>query len=139
MAVAVGLLHPARILHSRGASDETSEDARHQRVRAEPVGAVILVFAFTRREHSRNVGGLLVVHPQAAHGVVHAGEDFHGHVARIVADKLLVNFQNAFEFAIKHLAIDVSQVEIDHRLAVNAEAVLIHNFENCTRSHVARH
>ena len=86
-----------------------------------------------------NVGGLIEVHPHAAHGVVHAGKNLHGRVARVVAYELLVNFQNAFEFAIKNLAIDVGQVEIDHRLAVDAEVVLVHNFVNGAGRDVARH
>src|SRR5713226_6719984 len=139
VAVAVGFLHPARILHGRGASDETSDDTRHQRVRTQTVGAVVLVFAFTRRENAGDVRRLFVIHPQAAHGVVHAGEDFHGHVARIVAHKLFVNFEDAFQLAIKHLAIDVSQVEIYHWLAVDPKIVLVDNLEDGASGHVARH
>ena len=92
-----------------------------------------------RGKHTGNVGRLLVVHPQAAHGVVHAGENLHGHVARIVADKLLVDFENAFELLVENLAIDVRQVEIDHRLAVDAEVVLEDDFENRAGRHIARH
>ena len=38
----------------------------------------------------------------------------------IVAYELLVDFENAFQLAVEHLAVDVRQVEIDHRLAVNS-------------------
>ena len=62
---------------------------------------MIVVFALARRKDSRNVRGLIEVDPQAAHGVMHAGENLHRPVARIVADELLVNFENAFELAIE--------------------------------------
>ena len=92
MSVAGRGLQILRVLHGVRAGDEASVDARHQRVRAQPVGAMILVFGLASGENAGDVGGLLVIDPQAAHGVVHAGENLHGHVARIVADKLLVNF-----------------------------------------------
>src|SRR5579885_2180742 len=49
---------------------ESSEDARDQRIRAETVGAVILVLALARRENSGNVCRLVEIDPQAAHGVM---------------------------------------------------------------------
>ena len=47
------------------------------------------------------------VHPQAAHGVVHAGEYLHRRVARIVANELFIDLEDALEFAIKGGAVDV--------------------------------
>src|SRR5262249_40050838 len=85
-----------------------------------------------------DVGGLFVIHPEAAHGVMHAGENLHRRYARIVADKFLVDFQNSFELAIKSRAIDVSQVEINHGLAVDTKLVLVDNFMNRARGHVTR-
>ncbi len=56
----------------------------------------------------------------------------------IVADELLVDFQNAFELAVESLAVNVRQVEIDHGLAVDAQLVLVDDFEDGARGHVAR-
>src|SRR5580704_1504583 len=43
------LFEPPRIFHRRGAGDSSTEDAGHQRIRSQPVRAVILIFAFARR------------------------------------------------------------------------------------------
>ncbi len=86
-----------------------------------------------------DVGPLGEIHPEAAHGVVHAGKDLHGNIAGIVADELFVNFQDAFELAIENLAVDVGEVEIDHRLAVDAEVVLVHHFVDGAGGDIARH
>ena len=86
-----------------------------------------------------NVGALIEVNPEAAHGVVHAGEDFHGHVAGIVANELLVNLQDAFQFAVERGAVNMCQVEIDHGLAVNAKVVLVDHFVDGPGRDVTRH
>src|SRR6266446_1609307 len=138
MTVAGGVLQILRVLHCVRAGDEASKDARHQRVRAEPIRAVILIFGFSCGEDAGDVRRLFVIHPEAAHGVVHAGEDLHRCVARIVADELLVNFEDAFQLAVESLAIDMRQVKIDHRLAVDSQVVLVHYFENRARRNVAR-
>ena len=89
---------------------------------------MVLVLALAGGEEAGDVGHLVEVDPEAAHGVVHAGEDLHGDVARIVADEFLVDFEDAFELAVEGLAIDVGEVEVDHGLAVDAEAVLVDDF-----------
>ena len=114
-------------------------DARHQRVRAQAVRAVDGVVGFAAGVEALDVGLLVEVHPQPAHGVVHAGEDLHGHIARIVAHELLVDFEDAFELAVERGAVDVRQVEIDHRLAVDAEVVLVHDLVDGAGGDVARH
>src|SRR5215471_8231263 len=134
-----GLHAVSRVSDGLGPGDESAKDAGNQRVRSQPVGAVISVFTFTGGEHAFDISRLFVVYPKAAHGVVHAREDLHRHFTRIVADKLLVNFQNAFQLAIKRVAIYVSQVEIDHGLPINAEPLLIHDSVNGTGSNIARH
>jgi hypothetical protein len=116
---------------------EAAEDATDQRVCAEAIGAVVLVLALAGGKDAGDVGHLVEVDPEAAHGVVHAGEDLHGHVARIVADELLVDFENAFELAIERGAVDVGEVEVDHGLAVDAEAELVDHLVNGARGDVA--
>src|SRR5205814_1330636 len=58
--------------------------------------------------------------------------------AGIVADKLLVDFEDALELAVEGLAIDVGEVEIDHGLAVDAKAMLVDNLVNGAGGDVAR-
>jgi len=72
---------------------------------------MVLIFGLASGKDAGNVRLLLVIDPQSTHGVVHAGENLHRRVARIVAHKLLVDFQDTFEFAIQNLAIDMGQVE----------------------------
>ena len=95
--------------------------------------------AFARRIDSWDIRGLIEIDPHPTHGVVHAGKDLHGNFARVIADKLLINFQNAFQLAVENLGIDVSQVEVDHGLAINAEIVFEDDFENRARSDIAWH
>ena len=100
---------------------------------------MILIFAFAGRVNSRHIGGLVLsIYPHAAHGVVHGGKNLHGFYARIDAQKLFVNFQDAFEFAIQRLARDVRHVEIYGGLSVQAEAFLIDDAMNGARGDVAR-
>ncbi len=49
-----------------------------------------------RLQRLLDVGLLVEVHPEAAHGVVHAGEDLHGNFAGVVANELLVDLEDAF-------------------------------------------
>src|SRR5258708_2789115 len=126
-----------RVLHGVRSSSEASKDARDQRIRSKPVGAVVLIFRLARREDAGNICRLLVIDPEAAHGVVHAGKNLHGCVARIVANKLLVDFEDALQLAVERLAVTMRQVKIDPRLPVDAELVFVDNFENRARPHVA--
>ena len=96
------------------------------------------VIGLARGEEAGDVGLLVEVHPEAAHGVVHAGEDLHGMNAGIDADELLVDFQDAFELAVEGLAIDVGEVEIDHGLSVEAHVVFVHDLEDGAGGDVAR-
>src|SRR2546423_11788642 len=57
---------------------------------------------------------------------MHAREDTHRHMTRIVADEHLINFENRTEFPIQHLSRDVRQIEINliltaHPLALDAD------------------
>ena len=131
--------HVVRVLDRVRPSHEPAVNARHQRIRAQAVGAVVLILTLARGVKALDVGALLKVHPQAAHGVVHAGEDLHGRVTGIVADELLVDFENALELAIESGAVDVRQVEIDHRLPIDAEVEFVNHFVDGTGRDIARH
>ena len=99
-AIAVRAFQAVRVVQRVGARAEAAEDAADQRIRAQTVGAVILILALAGGKDAGNVGHLIEIHPQAAHGVMHSGEDLHGHVARVVADELFVDLQNAFELPV---------------------------------------
>ena len=88
------------VLDCGGRGDEAAVDATDERVRAETVRAVYGVVALARREKAGDVRPLVEVNPQAAHRVVDAGEDAHGHVARVVADEHLVDFEYRAELAV---------------------------------------
>ena len=125
------------VVESIGSGLEAAEDATDQRVCAQAVGAVVLVLALAGGKDAGDVGHLVEVDPEAAHGVVHAGEDLHGHVAGVVADEFLVDFEDAFELAVEGFAVDVGEVEIDHGLAVDAQALFVDNLVNGAGGHVA--
>src|SRR5208337_1414964 len=131
--------HVVGVIDGVGASDESAVDTRHQRICTQPVRTVDGIVTLTASVQAFDVSALVEVNPEAAHGVVHAREDLYGDVARIVADKLLVNLEDAFELTVERGTVDVGQVEIDHRLAVNAEIVLVNHFVDSAGGDVARH
>src|SRR5438270_385835 len=69
---------------------------------------------------------------------MHAWENLHRRSTRIVADKLFVDLENAFELAVEGGAVNVGEVKIDHRLAVDAQVVLVNDFEDGAGRHIAR-
>src|SRR5258708_1913412 len=92
------LLEIFGVFHRGGAGDAATEDATDERVGAESIGAVVLVFAFAGGVNAGDVGGLIHgVHPDAAPGVVHAGENFHGLFAGINAADFFIDFRNALQ------------------------------------------
>src|SRR5579871_5230297 len=93
--------------HGLRAGYEASVDAGEEGVGAEAVGSVDGVVGLARAEDSGDVGLLVEVDPEAAHGVVHAGEDLHGDFAGVVAYELLVDFEYAFKFTVQSCSIDV--------------------------------
>src|SRR5260370_21803177 len=98
---------------------------------------MVLVFALAGRKKTRNVGRLLEINPEAAHGVVHAGENLHWRLVGIIPVKLLINFQDNFEFAVERGAVNMRQVEIGGGLSVNSQSVLVNDFVNGARRYVA--
>src|SRR6266851_7846676 len=108
-----------RVLHGLRAGYEASIDAGEQGVGSEAVGAMNRIIRFSGSKDSGDVGLLVEVDPETAHGVVHAGEDLHGDFAGVVADELLVDLEDAFELAVGR-GRKVGDVEVDHGLAVDA-------------------
>ena len=120
-----GRLQVFDVLEGVGSGLEAAEDATDERVGAKTIGAVVLVLALAAGEDAGDVGHLVEVDPETAHGVVHAGEDLHGLDVGIDADELLVDFENAAELVVEGGAVDVGEVEVDHGLAVDAEAEFV--------------
>src|SRR2546429_6369565 len=74
-----------RVLHRRGAGDASAKNAGDQRVRSEPVGSVILVFAFARRIDARNVARLIFpIHPYSADRKSTRLNSSHGYISYAV-------------------------------------------------------
>src|SRR5688500_18705629 len=96
------------------------------------------VIALAGCEDTLQIGGLFEVDPESAHGVVHSGKNLHRDFVRIVADELLVDLKNAFELTVERGPINMRQIKVDHRLPVDAEAMLIHHFMYGARGNIAR-
>src|SRR5207245_3102626 len=64
-----------------------------------------------------------VVHPESPHRVVHAGENLHRDLARILADELLVDLQDAAKLDVELPPGNVRQVQIYLPLPIHAVAV----------------
>ena len=69
---------------------------------------------------------------------MHAREDTHRHMPRIVADEHLVDLENRAELSVQCLSRDVSQVEINLVLAADAVAIET-DLKDFARRNVARH
>ena len=69
---------------------------------------------------SEPFGVALEVDPEAAHRVVHGGEDAHRVLVRVLADELLVDLEDAGELLAEHLARQVRHVEVDLVLVLAA-------------------
>ncbi len=89
----------------------------HKGAGAETVGTVIGEIGFTEDEESGDGGHEIVIHPEAAHGVVGGGIDAHGDFVGVLASDALVHFEEVavalgnFMFA---EALDgVGEIEID--------------------------
>ena len=137
-----------------GADPEAGEDAGEQRVRAEAVGAVVLVVALADGVQAGDVGLMVarragdesafgrafVVGPQSAHRVVDGGEDLHRLVARVDALEFLVDAEDAAELAVELFARDVREVEVDAGpFALDAETFVDADVEDLAGGDVARH
>ena len=130
-------VHLAQISRDALGGEFAAGQARKQRVGAQAVRTVVLVVCFPGGIQARDarhlvaraiqvqrgaVGALFVVHPQAAHGVVHGRVNAHRLRHRVFAHKLLVDLQYATQLVHDEftghaaLAVQVRNVEV-HLLA----------------------
>jgi len=68
---------------------------------------------------------------------MHARKDAHRHVSRIIADKHFIDFENCAELAIQCFCRDVSEIQINLVLGVDAFAFET-DLEDLARGNVAR-
>ncbi|CDN41770.1 hypothetical protein BN871_AL_00170 [Paenibacillus sp. P22] len=134
-----GLFKSFDIFHSLRSRHHPAENGGQQGVRAETVRSMVLVLAFAAGEQARDVGHLVVVDPHAAHRIVDRREDLHRQLARIVADELLVDLDDAAELDVELLGILMGKIEVDHILAVDAELLVDAYGEDLAGRDVARH
>ena len=139
MAIFSGWFQAFSVVHRLRTCAESAEDAGDQRICSQAIGAMVLVLAFAAGIQASNVGGLFVIHPEPAHGVVHAGKDFHRRGAWIIAHELLVDFQDAFQLAVENGRINVGEVEKNHRLPINSQPLLVNHLVDGAGGDVARH
>src|SRR5687768_17459883 len=71
------MLETLAIFHRGRAGDNTSIDTGDQAIGTQPVGAVNGKITLAYRIDTFNIGLLIFVYPQSAHGVMHAGEYAH--------------------------------------------------------------
>ena len=96
------------------------------------------IIALAGGEQTGNVGVLIVINPKSAHRVMHAREDAHRHMLRIVADEHLVDFEDRAKLSFERFGWDVREIEIHLVLAIHTHSLQTH-FENFARRNVARH
>ena len=70
---------------------------------------------------------------------MHAGENLHRRCTWIIAYKLLVDLQDAFQLAVENGRINVGEVEINHRLPINSQSLLVNHLVDGAGGDVARH
>src|SRR3954471_3397053 len=99
---------------------------------------MVLVLALARSEDAWDRSHLVEIDPQSAHGVVHARKDLHRRLAGVVANKLLVDLEDSLELAVERGAVDVREIEIRGRLAIDAESVLVYDLVDGASGHIAR-
>ena len=68
----------------------TVGEALHKSRSAEAVCTVVGEVGFTENEAARNSGHQIVVHPEAAHGVVDGREDTHRNLVRVFVGNLFL-------------------------------------------------
>ena len=91
--------------------------ALHERAGAETVGTVIGEVGFAENEQTGNRGHQVVVHPEAAHGVVTGGIDAHGNFVGILAGDALVHFEEVAvalgNFVFSETLDRIGEIEVD--------------------------
>ncbi len=74
----------------------------HQCRSTKAVGTVVAEVGFAQSVKARNGGHQLIIHPQAAHGVVHRRVDLHRHLIRVLTADLHVHVEEVAILLLHH-------------------------------------
>ena len=117
--------------------------ALHEGARAQAIGAVIAEIGFADDVQSGDIRHQVVIHPQAAHGVVDGGIDAHRLLVRIFAGDALVHVEQVAVALLDDGAAEaldgVAEVQVDGQAAFAHAAAFVADLLGIARGHVARH
>ena len=133
----------AEVVADRQRDDEVAVgQALHQRARAEPVRAVIGEVCFTDHVQPGDGAHEIVVHPEAAHRVVHGRVDAHRHFVRILIRDAFIHLEQIpvplGDLLLAEALDGVAEVEIDAATARPDTAPFVAHFFRGARRDVAR-
>ena len=114
----------------------------HQGARAQTIRAVIGEVGFAQNEQARQVAHQVVIHPQAAHRVMHRRVDAHRHSVGVLAGDALVHLEEiavalADDFFAEPLD-GIAEVQIDAAPAGADAAPFVADLLDGARSNIAR-
>src|SRR4051812_4854877 len=95
------------------------------------------IIAFASGKKSGNVRPLFEIDPKPAHRIMHAGEDAHRHISRIVADEHFIDLKDRSQTFGQNVRGNVREIQIDLILTRNAVTLETH-LEDLTGSNVTR-
>ena len=145
---AIGARARARLLAGEVVPDRVGDDeitvgqTLHERARAEAVGAVVGEIGLAEHEEPGDVGHQVVVHPEAAHRVVHGGVDAHRRLVPALGGDLVVNVEE-ITVALAHpvfteAANRVREIQIHAETGLAGAAALVTHALGGARGDVAR-
>ena len=99
--------------------------------------AVDRIIAFAGGKQSRNVRPLLEVDPKAAHRIMHARENSHRHIPRVVTDEHFIDLKDSAQFSSKRFGRNMREIEIYLIFAADTHTLKT-DLKYLARSDVAR-
>ena len=136
-------LRPRDVIAHRVRQDEIAvREPLHQRAGAQAIGAVIGKVRFADHEQAGDGAHQVIIHPQAAHGVVDRRIDAHRNLVRIFVGDALVHLEQIAVALANHIHAQpldgIREIEIDAQPGLaHAAAFVAHGFR-VARCHVAR-
>ena len=132
-----------QIIAHRERHDEVAiREPLHQRARSQPIRAMIREVRLTRHVQAGDGAHQVVVHPEAAHGVVHGGIDAHRHFVWILVRDALVHLEQVavplVDGASAEALDGVTEVEVHAVSAGTNAATLVADLLRGARCDVAR-
>jgi hypothetical protein len=81
---------------------------------------------------------LIGVDPQTSHGIVNGRENTHGNFLGILADKFFIDFQDTSQFPLKEASIEMGDVQVDLRFAIDTQFHFINDLKDRACRHITR-